>query len=75
MTDTDIIHEDPNCTIYRPGSGKGVLISTYVPKSNEINVDENGLMSNREALKKNLTERNRPYLNDVVFFGLIPFAH
>lgn len=64
--DPDVIHSDEYCTVYLPGSGKGVLVTTYTSKN--VDVAAHGLLSNREANRQGFMDRRRPYLNDVVFF-------
>lgn len=62
----DILHSDEHCVVLKPDSSRGVLVRTYQDKN--IDVLSTGIYSNRKALEMGFTERNRPYLNDVVFF-------
>jgi len=48
----DVIHRDEYCIVYRPGSGKGVLVSTYVSK--DADVAARGILSNREANRQKI---------------------
>jgi hypothetical protein len=70
--DQDILFESNDVVVYDPSSSKGVLVSTYHSTGAKDSIEKQGIYSSRRAKELGLTDRNRPYLNDTIFFRVFP---
>jgi hypothetical protein len=70
--DPDILFESDDVVVYAPSSSKGVLVSTYHSTGVKDSIEKQGIYSSRRAKELGLTDRDRPYLNDTIFFRVFP---